>query len=468
MALFGKKNEGGLMDVIRCDQETYLIWKWTPTGEANTTKRENSIRYGSSLRVKDGEVAVFVYNQKNGTSQDFIEGPHDKKIETANFPILSSIVGLAFGGASPFQAEVYFINLAGIIQIPIGVPWFNVFDPRFLDFGVPVAVRGTLTFKITDYKAFIKLNRLISFDLEAFKTQVRDTVIKYIRGVVTNIPQNFGMPVVQLGNRILEVNDIVTNHLKPNMENDFGVTVTRVDIADLDIDKESEGWQELRKVTANITTDSTLAQSSVNIQNMQDMQRINAENMQATMQMQREETQHAQRMQTDTANFALHQLNQQTRVAMAGADALGKMGANGAMNMGGGGGMNPAGMMTGMMMGGAVAGQMTGMMGNMMQGVQQPPAPGAMPQQQAMAPPPPGAAPPPPPVMQFNVALNGQTAGPFDMNTLAQMAQSGQLTPQTQVWRQGMQGWAAAETVQELSALFAQNAPPPPPPPPAP
>jgi len=122
-----------------------------------------------------------------------------------------------------------------------------------------------------------------------------------------------------------------------------------------------------------------------------------------------------------------------------------------------------------MMMGGAVGGQMAGMMGNMMQGVQQPPAqqppmPGAPPPAPGM----PAAPPPPPAAAQYSVAVNGQTMGPYDMNTLGQMVQSGQLTQQSQVWTQGMPGWAAAGTVQELSGLFAQNAPPPPPPPPPP
>ena len=37
------------MDSIRCDEAEYLIWKWRPVGmEANTTKKENAIRYGSS------------------------------------------------------------------------------------------------------------------------------------------------------------------------------------------------------------------------------------------------------------------------------------------------------------------------------------------------------------------------------------------------------------------------------------
>jgi hypothetical protein len=67
-------------------------------------------------------------------------------------------------------------------------------------------------------------------------------------------------------------------------------------------------------------------------------------------------------------------------------------------------------------------------------------------------------------LVQYNVAVNGQTTGPFDLNALAQMAQNGQLTSQSQVWKQGMAGWAAAGTVAELGPVFAQSAPPPPPP----
>jgi len=454
MALPGKK-EGGLLDVIRCDEESYLIWKWRPAGaDANETKKENAIRWGSSLRVKDGEVAVFVYKQKDGAMQDFIEGPFDDTIKTANFPVLASIVGLAFGGGTPFQAEVYFINLAGIIQIKFGVPYFDVFDPRFLDFAVPIAVRGTISFKLADYKAFIKLHRLINFDLEAFKSQIQDAVKKYVKGVVTNIPSENGIPVVQLERKILQVNEIVENFLKPRMQNDFGVIVSAVDIGAIEADKESEGYQSLMSVTKDIAAQTTQAQSTVNIKNMVDMQQINTDNLEASLAIQREEMQHAQRMQTDTANFAVHQLNQQTDVAKAGAAALGQMGASGAMNMGASGGMNPAAMMTGMAMGGAMGQQMANMMGSMTQGINQPPAGGM-----------PGAMPPPPPVVQYNVAVNGQTTGPFTLDQLRQMAAQGQFTAQSQVWKQGMSGWTAAGTVAELAPVFAQSAPPPPPPP---
>lgn len=124
MGIFGKGSGGGLMNVIRCDQQEYLVWKWRPGDqEANSTSRENSIRWGSSLRVKAGEVAVFVYPQKDGTMMDFIEGPFDKIIETSNFPVLTNVIGMVYGGNSPFQAEVYFINLQQNNQVRFAVPY---------------------------------------------------------------------------------------------------------------------------------------------------------------------------------------------------------------------------------------------------------------------------------------------------------------------------------------------------------
>ena len=446
MGLFGKKEEGGFMDVIRCDEQEYLVWKWRPSGEASSTKRENAIRYGSSLRVKDGELAVFVYQQKDGSMQDFIVGPYDQTIKTANFPVLSSIVGLAFGGASPFQAEIYFMNLSGNIQVKFGIPYFDVFDPRFMDFAVPMAARGTITFNITDYKAFIKLNRLINFELEDFNKQIKDAVTKYVKGVITNIPADKGMPVLQMERKILEINEIIATYLKPRLENDFGVNMKGFDLATIEVDKESDGYAELRKVTAEQTTKTTVAQTDVNIKNMSDMQGINALNMEETLRIQREEAQRGQKLQTETNFIGAHALNQQTEVLKTGAESLGKMGNIGGGGEGGGG-MNPAGMMTGMMMGGAMGNQMAGMMNNMGQNMQN--------QQNT---------PPPPPTIAYSVSVNGQTAGPFNLQQLQQMVQSGQLTPNTHVWKQGMAGWELAGNVQELSTLFGAVPPPPPPP----
>ena len=440
MGFFSKKNEGGLMDVIRCDEQEYLVWKWRPLGEVNLSKKENAIRYGSSLRVKDGEVAIFVYKQNDDSLQDFIIGPYDQSIKTANFPILSNIVGLAFGGGSPFQAEIYFINLSGNIQLKFGVPYFDVFDPRFIDFAVPIAVRGTITFNITDYKSFIKLNRLINFELEDFKKQIKDAVIKYVKGVVTNIPSEKGIPVLQMERQLFQINDQVASYLNPRLEKDFGVNLKALDIANIEVNKESEGYTELRKITADQTTKVTIAQNDISIKNMEEMQSMNAINLEESLRIQREEAQRAQKIQTETNFISTHALNQQTHVLKTAAEGLSNM-----SDMGNNGGMNPAGMMTGMAMGGAVGGQMANMMNQMG---------GAINQQMN--------TPPPVPQLQYTVLINGQNSGPFNLQQLQQLVVNGQLTKNTYVWKQGMAEWEIVGNIQELVVLFAMIPPPPP------
>lgn len=368
MGLFNKNT--GLMDVIRCDEESYLIWKWHPKGsETNTTNRENSIRWGSSLRVKDGEVAVFVYKQKDGTVQDYIVGPFDQSINTSNLPILTSLLGLAYAGNSPFQAEIYFINLAQIIQNKFAVPFFDVYDPRFADFGVPVSVRGNLNFKITDYKNFIKLHRLIDFNVDDFQNQIKDAVSRYVKNTVVTLPVKENIPLVQIESKITDINESLENDLKLRLKENFGVDVTSVDVSTIEIDKTSEGYKELMQVTKNITSQTIQAENEAKLKNIADKQRIEIENYEENLRINREEGQYAVHKQTQTENMAAFQVEKQAEVGIAGAEALGHMGENGAGNVNLGGssnGFNPAAMMASMAVGNVVGQNIAGSMNGIM------------------------------------------------------------------------------------------------------
>lgn len=497
MGLFGhkddkpKKNEGGLMDAIRCDQTDYLIWKWRPEGqELGTTNKENAIRYGSSLNVKDGEVAAFVYHQKDGTMQDFIEGPYNDTIKTANFPVLSKIVGLAFGGSTPFQAEVYYINMAGLIHLPFAVPYFDMFDPRLPDFPISMAVRGSFAFGITDYKQFVKLHRLSNFELEDFKKQIKDSLVKYIKSVVTNIPDgSYGgnpIPIVQMERRLLQVNELVEQYIKPKLSDVYGVTIKDFNISELDVDKSCEGYIKVKELTADYTEASMKTQQSINLGNMQESNRmqmdalkqsqaIQMENMKETLRINREEGQYAQHQATDVnayaaklgaeqQNIGAFAIKNQTQVGVAAADAMGKQGASGAgnINLGGSmgaGGINPGAMMANMAMGQAVGNGIANMLGNSFAGASTGMGAGIMPGMTV----PQGTQ---NSQKMYNVAVNGASTGPYSLQQLSQMAASGQINAQSLVWCEGMANWTGAGQVQELSSLFASNVPPIPPVPP--
>lgn len=434
------------MDVIRCDEEEYLVWKWRPAGQANSTNKENSIRWGSSLRVKDGEVAVFVYKRPEGLLQEFIEGPFDETIKTSNFPILTNIIGLAYAGKSPFQAEIYFINLAGNQKMKFGVPFFNVFDSRNLNFPVQMSARGSIIYNLTDYRKFIKLHRLIDFDNEKLKQLVREAVIKSVKSAITAAPVDNGITVLQIENKIEEINDIVKPKIAKAFEEDFGVNVVRMDLEAIEVNKD-EQYHKLMSITADMDAERIFAQNSLYIQSLQNTQDINTENLSETLRIQREETQRFQRLQTESQHLSAHQINRQADVLTAAAENLGEMGA---MNLGGGGGsggFNPVGVMTGMAIGGAMGGQMANMMNTSGQNIQQQ-----------------INTPPPPPQIQYNLSINGQSAGPFNMAQLQDMVRNGQLTTGMHAWKPGMANWELAGSIPELASLFATYTPPPPPP----
>lgn len=433
MELFNKTEKiGGFMDEIRCDEPSYLIWKWHPAGaQPGNNNRENAIRWGSSLRVKDGEVAVFVYNQENGVMQDYIEGPYDKIIKTENLPVLSSIIGLAYDGGTPFQAEVYFINLAQIIQVKFGVPFFDIYDPRFADFGVPVAVRGTVSFHIADYREFIKLHRLNSFRLDDFQKQIRDAVSRYVKDIVANAPAANNISVIQIETKTAQINDAVEYDIGERLKEGFGVLVSGVDIGSIEIDKSSEGYRQLMVVTKDIIATRIEAETQDYVERLR---------------IQREEGQYDMHKQTQTANIGAFQVEKQAEVGVAGAQALGQMGASGAGDINlGGGGFNMAAMMASMAVGGAAGQNIAGAMNNMMGGINQQTTPGAVP--------------PPVPIVAYHVAINRQAAGPFDMSALTQMAANGQLTGNSLVWKNGMAQWEKAIAVDELKELFSTMPP---------
>ena len=227
---------------------------------------------------------------------------------------------------------------------------------------------------------------------------------------------------------------MVQSRLSGVFENDFGVNLKRLDISAIEIDKESDNYQDLYHITKQ-------------------QQIIQAEQIGRRAEIDTEIYAKSGNLGVESQYIQAHAINKQAEVLKAAAESMGQMGG---MDLGGGEGLNPAGMMMGMAMGGAMGGQMAGMMNGFGQVAQQP----------QQAPPMPGGAPVPPPIpasVQYTVAINGQQYGPYNMQQMLQMAQSGQINASTLVWAPGMPQWSAAGIVPELAQLFMATPPPIPP-----
>lgn len=350
-------------------------------------------------------------------------------------------------------------NLSKGSQVNFAIPFFDVFDPRLQDYGVPVSVHGTIVYSIEDMDLFHSVNKNEAYSDEIFQQKLRGTVTKFVKGVVTNAPTDNQIPVVQLERKILEISNLIQQYVKPQVEQLFGITVRQLDITRMNIDKESRGYRELKALTADLEKERVMAQhnaqiSNFNLQNdlnqdqlkmqstlnldamkrqqemqlggQEQIQNMNLENQRETMRIQREEMQRASRLQTEQTFLGAHQANLNAGVLNNATDN-GINAFRQQAQMGAAMGMGAAPQMPGM--GGAP--QMPGMQ-----------------MKQAT------------PQVSYMVGVNGQQAGPFDWNQLQQLVSQGQLTQQTYVWKQGMANWDFAGNVPELHPLFMNAAPP--------
>lgn len=388
-------------------------------------------------------------------------------------------------------------NLGRGSQFQFRIPYFDAFDPRLQDTGVPVAVGVTVTYAIEDMPTFLSMNKMEVFSDEVFKEKLKSGVTKYVKSAVSNAPSDAQIPLVQIERKIVEVSDYVQGRVIPQIENVFCIKVRALDITSIDVDKSSRGYMELKALTADFEKERLMAQhnaqmtnfnmqnkmqqdqmmaqhnaqlSNFNLQNQMQQNQLkmqsslNLDAMQRQHEMQLGGQEQMQQMQFDMQQKQMNmQLNNQSetmriqreemqRAARLQTEStfldahkanLNAKTVNNAMDNG----FNPyeqqpmnmGGMQQPMGMGGMQQPMMGGMMGQKSMG---------MPQMGGMQ-----------PQVNYMLAVNGQQAGPYNWAQLQQLVQQGQLTQQTYVWKQGMAEWALAGQVQELMPLFQGIAP---------
>lgn len=353
-------------------------------------------------------------------------------------------------------------NLSKGSQLNFAIPYFDVFDPRLQDYGVPVSVHGAVVYAIEDMDLFHSVNRNEGYSDETFKNKLRGQLTKFIKSVVSNAPSDAQIPVVQIERKIFEISELIQQRVTPQVEKLFGITIRSLDITGINVDKESRGYRELKALTADLEKERMMAQHNAQISNFnlnndlqqdmlkkqselnldamgrkqeldlggqEELQRMNLENQRETMRIQREEMQRASRLQTEQTFMGAHQANLNAGVLNNATDN----GINAFRQQAMGGGMNNMGQMGG-------APQMPGQKG--MGGAPQMPGMGAS-----------------VPQVQYYIGINGQQYGPCDWNKLQQLVQQDQLTQQSYVWKNGMAQWEFAGNVAELAPLFQGTAP---------
>ena len=326
-------------------------------------------------------------------------GPGRHTLDTKNFPLLEKFIRIPFGGDTPFTAEVWYVNQS----IALDVKWgtanpMQLKDPTY-NIMLPVRAFGQFGVKITNTKKFLQklVGTLPSFKAEDLRSYFKGMVLARTKDLVAEHIMHKKISILEISAYLSDVSEILEEMLGKEFD-EFGMELVKFRIISISAPEDDPAVIRLKEALAK-------------------------------------------KAEMDIMGYN-YQQERSFDVMRAAAE-----------NEGAGGQVMGAGMGAGMGlgMGAAVGGQMGNVMGQM--NTATPPAA-------------PGAANPfagggSSGSSEYFVHMDGKQMGPYPMATLKQGAESGQFTPETPVWRQGMAGWIPASQVAELKSLFASSGPPP-------
>lgn len=149
-------------------RDDLLFWRW----------KNDEIKKGSKLIIRQGQDAVILYNGKvEGVFRE--EGSFD--VESEIIPFLSTLNGFKFGFNSGMRAEVLFINTKEI-TVKWGTKKAIHIPTEGLPGGMPIRSFGTFNCKIVDHNILIEKIAGIKnqFSIEDVKVRVLSLLDQYL------------------------------------------------------------------------------------------------------------------------------------------------------------------------------------------------------------------------------------------------------------------------------------------------
>lgn len=155
-------------------------------------------RFGSQVIVGESQAAVFV---RGGEALDVL-GPGTHTLSTSNLPILSSLIGLATSGRTPFTADLYFVNLKDMPQVGWGTNPPIVMETPGRGLGVVLLItHGVIDMSVADPMRFVK-QYAIGKPITRVR-DIKDRIQTMLLGEISELLLNSGAQSIPDANRLL-------------------------------------------------------------------------------------------------------------------------------------------------------------------------------------------------------------------------------------------------------------------------
>ena len=212
------------------------VIEWTDNSQDTMVyrfdRKDNAIKYGAKLTVRESQIAVFV---NEGEIADVLT-PGIYELETNNIPILTELQHWDHGFNSPFKAEVYFINTKRFTDLKWGTKNpIMVRDPEFSM--VRLRAFGTYEIRINDAKKF--LTEIVGTDGHFTTDEIEAQLTNLITSNFATIMGADGTPVLDLAANYDKLGTYITEHIAPSFE-EYGLELTKMLVENISLPEEVE------------------------------------------------------------------------------------------------------------------------------------------------------------------------------------------------------------------------------------
>ncbi|HEY3900796.1 MAG TPA: SPFH and helix-turn-helix domain-containing protein [Chthoniobacter sp.] len=219
--------KGELIEIIEWtdDSRDTLSYRWPD--------QDKNIKNGAQLIVRESQTVQFVYLGQFGDTF----GPGKHTLTTDNIPILNKLQGWKYGFASPFKADVYFLNT----RLFTGNKWgtSNPVMMRDADFGIVRArAFGTYDFHITDPKLFLK--EVAGSDQHFRLDEFADTMRSRIVSLFSEALAQSKIPVLDVAARYQEVGNALLPLINPVVTAKYGLEMSSFILENVSLPPEVE------------------------------------------------------------------------------------------------------------------------------------------------------------------------------------------------------------------------------------
>lgn len=227
-----------LIDVVKWDDSKDLLaWRY-PNTELTTMARVIVNESHEALLFKGGKLVQTL-------------GPGDHTLSTDNIPLLGKIVNLPFGGTSPFQVEVWFVNRAASLDVNWGTSDpIQVEDPRYAII-VPVRAFGQFGLRVEDSATFV--SRLVgatpAFSRAELASHFRGLVMTRLKSAVAKAIVQHGVSILEISTELQTLSESVEAEIRPDLKA-FGVELLAFRILSINVPPEDDSLRMLKQAKA--------------------------------------------------------------------------------------------------------------------------------------------------------------------------------------------------------------------------